>query len=152
MHKIFPLSLILRLDAIFTLARHVQLKIMPIPLFKTKCYQILVSKPFTARASIVLDIKWEQFVLQNCEKLQNYRFKLGKKEQILTEVCVIKTTAPHSTDYLRRDEILGAHIRLLTRCKIFFTLGLWNYFSVKPLSLCLRFTRMCPKFNWLVNY
>ena len=45
MYKIFPLSLILRLDAIFTLARHVQLKIMSIPLFKTKCYQILVSKP-----------------------------------------------------------------------------------------------------------
>ena len=46
MYKIFPLSLILRLDAIFTLAGHVQLKIMPIPLFKTKSYQILVSKPF----------------------------------------------------------------------------------------------------------
>ena len=46
MYKIFPLSLILRLDAIFTLAKHVQLKIMLIPLFKTKCYQILVSKPF----------------------------------------------------------------------------------------------------------
>ena len=39
----FRLSLILRLNAIFTLARHVQLKIMPIPSFKTKCYQILVS-------------------------------------------------------------------------------------------------------------
>ena len=47
----FPLSLILRLDAIFTLARHVQLKIMPIPLFKTKCYQILVSKPFLTSSS-----------------------------------------------------------------------------------------------------
>ena len=46
MYKIFPLSLILRQDAIFTLAGHVQLKIMPIPLFKTKSYQILVSKPF----------------------------------------------------------------------------------------------------------
>ena len=34
------------MDAIFTLARHVQLKIMTIPLFKTKCYQILVSEPF----------------------------------------------------------------------------------------------------------
>ena len=45
MYKIFPLSLILRLDAIFTLAGHVQLKIRPIPLFKTKRYQILVSKP-----------------------------------------------------------------------------------------------------------
>ena len=45
MYKTFPLSLILKLDAIFTLARHVQLKIMPIPLFKTKRYQILVSKP-----------------------------------------------------------------------------------------------------------
>ena len=27
-----------------------------------------------ARALIVLDIEWVQFVLQNCEKLQNYRF------------------------------------------------------------------------------
>ena len=34
------------MDAIFTLARHARLKIMPIPLFKTKWYQILVSKPF----------------------------------------------------------------------------------------------------------
>ena len=45
-YKISPLSLILRLNAIFTLAGHVQLKIMPIPSFKTKCYQILVSKLF----------------------------------------------------------------------------------------------------------
>ena len=28
-----------------------------------------------ARALIVLDIELVQFVLQNCEKLQNYRFK-----------------------------------------------------------------------------
>ena len=28
-----------------------------------------------ARALIVLDIEWVQFVLQNCEKLQNYKFK-----------------------------------------------------------------------------
>ena len=28
-----------------------------------------------AHASIVLDIEWVQFVLQNCENLQNYRFK-----------------------------------------------------------------------------
>ena len=28
-----------------------------------------------ARALIVLDIKRLQFILQNCEKLQNYRFK-----------------------------------------------------------------------------
>ena len=54
MYKIFPLSLILRLDAIFTLARHVQLKIMPIPLFKTKCYQILVSKPLFFQGSVEL--------------------------------------------------------------------------------------------------
>ena len=26
-------------------------------------------------------IEWEQILLQNCEKLQNYRFKEGKKEQ-----------------------------------------------------------------------
>ena len=42
-----------------------------------------------ARASIVLDIECVQFVLQNCENLQNYRFKWGKKEQILSEVCMI---------------------------------------------------------------
>ena len=28
-----------------------------------------------ARALIVLDTEWVQFVLQNCEKLQNYKFK-----------------------------------------------------------------------------
>ena len=28
-----------------------------------------------ARALIVLDIEWVQFVLQSCKKLQNYRFK-----------------------------------------------------------------------------
>ena len=43
-----------------------------------------------ARASIVLDIEWAQFVLQNCEKLQNYRFKWGKEKQILFDVCMIK--------------------------------------------------------------
>ena len=32
-----------------------------------------------ARVSIVLDIEWLQFVLQNCEKLQNYRLKYGKQ-------------------------------------------------------------------------
>ena len=31
--------------------------------------------------------EWVQIVLQNCEKLQNYR---AKKEQILSEVCMIK--------------------------------------------------------------
>ena len=35
----------------------------------------------------VVDIEWVQIVLQNCEKLQNYR---AKKEQILSEVCMIK--------------------------------------------------------------
>ena len=53
----FRLSLILRLNAIFTLARHVQLKIMPIPSFKTKCYQILVSKAVLGKStSFILDI------------------------------------------------------------------------------------------------
>ena len=33
---------------------------------------------------------------------------------------------------------LGVQIRLLTRCKICFTLRLSNYFSQKSLSLCLR--------------
>ena len=32
-----------------------------------------------ACASIVLDIEWVQIVFQNYEKLQNYRFKWGKK-------------------------------------------------------------------------
>ena len=57
------------------------------------------------RDSIVLDIKWVQFVLQNCEKLQNYRFKEGKKEQILSEVCMIKKQRLIVLSaYLRRDE------------------------------------------------
>ena len=45
------------------------------------------------RASIVLDwlneFKW--FVLQNCEKLQNYRFNwLEQKKKIVSEVSMIK--------------------------------------------------------------
>ena len=55
MYKTFPLSLILKLDAIFTLARHVQLKIMPTPLFKTKRYQILVSKPLKMVAIVSMN-------------------------------------------------------------------------------------------------
>ena len=43
-----------------------------------------------ARASIVLDIEWAQFVLQNGEKLQNYRFKKGEEKHIVFEVCMIK--------------------------------------------------------------
>ena len=35
-------------------------------------------------------VEWVQFFLQTCEKLQNYSFKQGKKEQILSEVCIIK--------------------------------------------------------------
>ena len=31
-----------------------------------------------ARALTVLDIEWVQFVLQNYEKLQNYRFKVTR--------------------------------------------------------------------------
>ena len=34
--------------------------------------------------------------------------------------------------------LIYCDIRLLTRCKICFTLGLSNYFSLKPLSLCLK--------------
>ena len=35
--------------------------------------------------------------------------------------------------------VLGVHIRLSTRCKICFTLGLFaNYFSLKSLSLSLK--------------
>ena len=55
--------------------------------WKSRHYGILIMKTFydvanaiiccakEARASIVLDIKWAQFVLQNREKLQNYRFQ-----------------------------------------------------------------------------
>ena len=36
-------------------------------------------------------------------------------------------------------EFLGVHMRLSTRCKIWFTLGLFaNYFSLKSLSLSLK--------------
>ena len=33
----------------------------------------------------------------------------AKKEQILSEVCMIKKTAPHSIVYLRRDEKADLH-------------------------------------------
>ena len=56
-----------------------------------------------ARPLIVLDIEWVQFVLQNCEKLQNYRFHQGKKRTSSVRGLYDKK-GPHSTVYLRRDE------------------------------------------------
>ena len=62
-------------------------------LFMKTFYDVVNSINFyskEARASIVLDIEWTEFVLQNCEKMQNYRFIEGKVEQLLFEVCMIK--------------------------------------------------------------
>ena len=56
-----------------------------------------------ACASIVLYIEWVQFVVLNCEKLQKYRFKQGKKEQNLSDRGLFKKAAPHSAVYLRCD-------------------------------------------------
>ena len=65
----------------------------------------IVCRAKEARASIVLDIKWMQFVLQNCEILQNYLFNLNKaKRTNSVRGLYDKKTAPHSTAYLRRDE------------------------------------------------
>ena len=44
---------------------------------------------------------------------------------------------------------LGVQIRLLTWCKICFSLGLSNYFSLKSLSLCLKSQMNVP---WSVDY
>ena len=44
-----------------------------------------------------------KFSCKIVKKLKNYRFKQDKKEQILSEVCMIKKE-PYSTVYLRRDE------------------------------------------------
>ena len=49
--------------------------------YKVQSATIITKCDSTARASIVLDIKWEQFVLQNCEKLQNYRLNRAKKNK-----------------------------------------------------------------------
>ena len=39
----------------------------------------------------------------------------------------------------RQLPVFGVHMRLSTRCKIWFTLGLFaNYFSLKSLSLSLK--------------
>ena len=47
---------------------------------------------------------------------------------------------------------LGVHIRLSTRCKIWFTLGLFaNYFSLKPLSLSLKSHECALKLTDLRN-
>ena len=65
----------------------------------------IVCRAKEARASIVLDIKWMQFVLRNCEKLQNYWFNLNKAEKNkFFRGLYDKKTAPHSTAYLRHDE------------------------------------------------
>ena len=47
---------------------------------------------------------------------------------------------------------LGVHIRLSTRCKIWFTLGLFaNYFSLKSLSLSLKSHECALKLTDLWN-
>ena len=49
-------------------------------------------------------------------------------------------------------QFLGVHMRLSTRCNIWFTLGLFaNYFSLELLSLSLKVTWMCSKVNWIVE-
>ena len=47
---------------------------------------------------------------------------------------------------------LGVQIRLLIRCKICFTLGLSNYFSLKSLSRCFKIEVrwMCPDL-WITS-
>ena len=53
--------------------------------FIIQCYNLL------CKGSACFDRReWVQIVLQNCEKLQNYRLNRAKKEQILSEVCMIK--------------------------------------------------------------
>ena len=52
--------------------------------FIIQCYNLLCKG---SACFDVVDIEWVKIVLQNCEKLQNYR---AKKEQILSEVCMIK--------------------------------------------------------------
>jgi len=48
---------------------------------------------------------------------------------------------------------LGVHIRLSTRCKIWFTLGLFaNYFPLKSLNLSLKSIWMCSRVYWFVEY
>ena len=48
--------------------------------------------------------------------------------------------------------IFGCTYKTITRCKICFTLRLSNYFSLKSLRICLKFTWTCPKVNWFVDY
>ena len=61
-----------------------------------------------ARASIVLDIEWVQYL--SCKIVKTCRIlglNRAKKKKILSKVCMIKKkkeTAPHSIVYLRRDE------------------------------------------------
>ena len=51
-----------------------------------------------ARALIVLDIAWVQFVLQNCENCRIIGLNRAKKNKILSQVCMIKR-GPHSTAF-----------------------------------------------------
>ena len=53
-------------------------------------------------------------------------------------------------------QFLSVHMRLSTRCKIWFTLGLFaNYFSLKSGRLSLKSdinSEMCSKVNWIVEF
>ena len=82
-----------KLDAIFTLARHVQLKIMPIPLFKTKCYQILVSKPFLQSlwATVITNIS--KLKKQSSFNSRHRALPLNPTEQILVQKFTSRTSS-----------------------------------------------------------
>ena len=56
-----------------------------------------------ARALVVLDIEWVQFVLKIVKNFRIIGLNRAKKKKILSEVCMIKK-GPHSAVYLRRDE------------------------------------------------
>ena len=76
----------------------------------------------------VVDIEWVQIVLQNCEKLQNDR---AKKEEILSEVCMIKKglIVLFTGDVVRKSMFkrLFNHRRIRRALKGPTTRGVWGH-------------------------
>ena len=83
-------------------------------------------------------ISWQDFVKSTC-RTSKIRPDLFSKNLFSRPNLLWSRAIMSLKCYRRWLQFFGGHIRLSTRCKIWFTLGLFaNYFPLKSLSLSLK--------------
>ena len=112
--------------------------------FIIQCYNLLTKE---SAWFDVVDIEWVQIVLQNCEKLQNYR---AKKEQILSEVCMIKKgLLVLFTWDVSRKSMLKSLVYRPPDSSPRFTCKLCRTQKIRPNILASLLVRGMQRVNWL---